>query len=82
MCRRKDEVKQIIPRIPNRDTRKPMKANLKPKPKLEMPGNRKLTGANPIFFTMNRVQFGAPNAWPDGWLFWLRFGFVFGKPKS
>ena len=52
MVLRKDEVKQIIPkvpRMPNRDTRKPIKANLKPKPILEMPGNMQLAGANPIF---------------------------------
>ena len=41
-------------------TRKLFKANLKPKPILEMPGNRKLAGANPIFFTFPRVQFDAP----------------------
>ena len=42
-----------IPRIPNRDTRKPMKANLKPKPILEMPENRKLADANPIFLQLD-----------------------------
>ena len=28
---------------------KPIKANLKPKPKMEVPGNKQLAGANPIF---------------------------------
>ena len=31
---------------------KPIKANLKPKPKMEVPGNRTLAGANPIFLLL------------------------------
>ena len=32
---------------------KPIKANLKPKPKMEVPGNKTLPGANPILFTFD-----------------------------
>jgi hypothetical protein len=38
------------------------KANLKPKPKMEVPENRKLAGANPIFFTSLDGRFAASAA--------------------
>src|ERR1019366_4297633 len=41
---------------------KPIKANLKPKPKMEVPGNKKLAGANPIFFTSADGRFAASAA--------------------
>src|ERR1035437_6689396 len=41
---------------------KPIKANLKPKPKMEVPGNRQLAGANPIFFTSVDGRFAASAA--------------------
>jgi hypothetical protein len=53
------EGQQIIPReprIPNWDTPKPIKANLKPKPILEMPGNRQLAAANPIFLLFDHFS--------------------------
>ena len=41
---------------------KPIKANLKPKPKMEVPGNKTLAGANPIFFTSAGGSFAASAA--------------------
>src|ERR1019366_7117725 len=38
---------------------KPIKANLKPKPKMEVPGNRQLAAANPINFTFVDGRFAA-----------------------
>ena len=43
-------------------TQKPIKANLKPKPKMEVPGNKQLAGANPIFFTSDDGRFAASSA--------------------
>ncbi len=43
-----------------------IKANLKPKPKMEVPGNRQLKGANPIFllFLAATLQhLGGPNTY-------------------